>query len=52
MKKRRAHAELRPREQWCGPLRSFLKEFNHPPTLFGARATSSLSVQYPALCDR
>ena len=40
------------REQWCGPLRSFLKEFNHPPTLFGARATSSLAVQDPVLCDR
>ena len=33
-------ARAGPREQWCGPLRSFPKEFNHPPTLLGQGSAS------------
>ena len=29
---------LRPPGQWCESLRSFPKEFNHPPAQFGVRA--------------
>jgi len=40
IKKRRARADSVARTvmRWCGSLRSFPKEFNHPPALFGARA--------------